>query len=201
MDLSLVHTLNHFFAAHDAIEDPVVAYERIAQLLFVGILAVLFFVVRGNRRQDAGRAAVSAGAATVLALAAGQVITHLVFRSRPFVADPTGVHLFAAHAADSGFPSDHATASFAIATAVMLRDRRWGAIVMALAAVLAVGRVAMAVHYPTDVLAGAALGALSARLLWIEPIRQRLDALADRLGEVRNGIEHRLLGLARAPGA
>lgn len=200
MDLHLVQALNGFFAAHDSIEDPVVAYEQIAQILFVGILVLLFFAVRGNRRGDAGRAAVSAGAATALALVAGAVISHLVDRSRPFVADPAGVHMFVKHVADAGFPSDHATASFAIATAVMLRDRRWGAVVMSLAAVLAVGRVAMAVHYPTDVLAGAVLGASSALLLWTAPARRRLDALADWIGGIRDLVERRLIGLAGARG-
>ena len=64
------------------------------------------------------------------------------------------MHLFAAHAADAGFPSDHATAAFAIAVALLLRSRTWGAIALVAATVLAVTRVAMGIHYPTDVLAG-----------------------------------------------
>ncbi|MGN6816789.1 MAG: phosphatase PAP2 family protein [Solirubrobacterales bacterium] len=79
------------------------------------------------------------------------------FRARPFVADPHGVHLFAGHAADPGFPSDHATAAFAIAVAIFLRKRAWGIFALVAATVLSVGRVALGVHYPSDVLAGAAL--------------------------------------------
>ncbi len=111
-------------------------------------------------------------------------------RPRPFVADPGGVHLFAAHAADASFPSDHATAAFAIATAVLLRDRRWGTFVLALAALLAAGRVAIGVHYPSDVLAGAALGAAASLALWLPALRRRTDGLADALG--------RLLAVTRA---
>ena len=47
-----------------------------------------------------------------MALAIGAVLSHLVDRARPFVADPSGIHMFGRHAADAGFPSDHATASF-----------------------------------------------------------------------------------------
>jgi undecaprenyl-diphosphatase len=100
-----------------------------------------------------------------VALACAQLLSRIVDRPRPFVADPGGVHLFARHAADAGFPSDHATAAFAIATALLLHDRRLGAIVLAAAALLAAGRVALGVHYPSDVLAGAALGAAVALAL------------------------------------
>ena len=47
---------------------------------------------------------------------------------------------------------------------------------------LAVGRVGLGVHYPSDVLAGAALGAAAAVMLWAPPLRQRLDRLADWAG-------------------
>jgi undecaprenyl-diphosphatase len=89
------------------------------------------------------------------------------------------VHLFAAHAADPGFPSDHATAAFAIAVALLLRDRRWGVPVLLAAAVLAVARVGGGVHYPSDVAAGALLGALVAVALWRPPARELLHRLAD----------------------
>src|SRR5919199_1511306 len=83
------------------------------------------------------------GGSAAVALLVAQVVSRLADRPRPFVAHPGALHIFAAHAADPGFPSDHATAAFAIAAAVLLRDRRWGVAVMAPAVVLAAGRVAM----------------------------------------------------------
>lgn len=127
MDLTLLHALNGFAFRHDGFEDPVTLYESASQALFLALVVVL-----------------GAG----LALAVAQVLSRLVDRPRPFVADPSGVHLFASHAADASFPSDHAT-----------RDRRLGAVVLAFAFVLAAGRVAVGVHYPSDVLVGALLGA------------------------------------------
>jgi undecaprenyl-diphosphatase len=50
------------------------------------------------------------------------------------------------------------TAAFAIATALMAFTPRWGRIFLAVAGALAVSRVAVGMHYPTDVLAGALLG-------------------------------------------
>jgi undecaprenyl-diphosphatase len=192
MDHGLLHLLNGFFARHDGVEDPLLLYSNLSQLLFAGVLVALFVVVPGAARHGARRIAVGAAASTALALAVGAVLSHLVDRARPFVSDPSAVHLFSRHAADAGFPSDHATASFAIATAILLRNRRWGAVATVLAAVLAVTRVALGVHYPTDVLAGAALGAAAALALWRAPVRTRLDALADRAGAMLDGALARL---------
>jgi undecaprenyl-diphosphatase len=188
MDWSLTHTLNHFLAAHDGLEDPLVAYVNAAELLFAGVLAGLFVLARGPSRRGARRLAAAAGGSAAFALLVAQVVSHLVDRPRPFVAHAGAVHMFAAHAADSGFPSDHATAGFAIATAVLLRNRRWGAVVMALAVVLAIGRVAMGVHYPTDVLAGAVLGSACALVLWLRALRRLVHRIADAVGGVADSV-------------
>jgi undecaprenyl-diphosphatase len=88
----------------------------------------------------------------------------------------------ASHTADPGFPSDHATGAFAVAMAIWLRNRRWGTVALLAAALLSVGRVAIGVHFPSDVVAGAALGIGAALLLYVRPIRDRIDRLSDLLG-------------------
>jgi undecaprenyl-diphosphatase len=182
MDWSLLHALNDFLARHDAVEDPLLFYVNASEALFVATLAVVFLAARGSRLADWRRAAVAAVLGAGLALAVGKVISELVDRARPFVADPHGVHLFSGHAADPGFPSDHATAAFAIAVAILLRKRNWGYVALVAAAVLSVGRVALGVHYPSDVLAGAAVGSAAALVLWAPPLRTRIDRFADWAG-------------------
>lgn len=179
MDWSLLHTLNDFLFHHDAVEDPVLFYVNAAEALFAATLALVFLAARGERHAGWRRASVAAVLSAGLALAIGQAIADVVDRVRPFVADPHQVHIFAAHAADASFPSDHATASFAIAVAIFLRKRGWGTFALAAAAVLSVGRVAVGYHFPSDVLAGAALGTAAALLLWAPPLRRRVDSLAD----------------------
>ena len=179
MDLSLVKDLNHVFLHADGLEDTLVLYANLSEALFLGALLVAFALVGAARR-----AVVSAGLSAGLALALAGILARVVDRPRPFVADPHGVHLFAAHAADPGFPSDHATAAFAIATALLLRDRRAGIVALVAATVLAVTRVAMGIHYPTDVLAGAALGAATALALNAPRARALTDRLADRAGDL-----------------
>src|SRR3954454_24196841 len=187
MDLSLVKDLNKLFAHADGLEDPLVAYANASELLFLAALVLAFLFVGGRRGIQTRRAVVAAGLSAGVALAVAAVVARVVDRPRPFVAHPHAVHLFATHAADPGFPSDHATAAFAIAVALLLRSRTWGAIALAAATVLAITRVAMGIHYPTDVLAGAVLGALAALLLYAAPARRVIDALADRVGALLPG--------------
>jgi undecaprenyl-diphosphatase len=181
MDWSVLHALNDFLFHHDAVEDPLLFYVNASEALFIATLAIVFLAARGAH-SSWRRAAVAAVLSAGLGLGAAKLISELVDRARPFVADAHGVHLFAAHAADPGFPSDHATAAFAIAAAIVLRKRGWGIFALAAASILAVGRVALGVHYPSDVLAGAALGAAAALTLWFAPLRARVDAAADFLG-------------------
>ncbi|HET8954517.1 MAG TPA: phosphatase PAP2 family protein [Solirubrobacterales bacterium] len=182
MDSSLLHALNEFLFRHDGVEDPLLFYVNASEALFVATLAVVFLAARGERWADWRRAAVAAVLSAGLGLLAAKVISELVDRARPFVTEPHQVHLFTAHAADPGFPSDHATAAFAIAVAILLRKRSWGWVALGFATVLAIGRVGLGVHYPSDVLAGAALGSAAALALWAPPLRTRIDRLADWAG-------------------
>jgi undecaprenyl-diphosphatase len=182
MEWSLLHTLNGYLYHHDAVEDPLLFYINVSEALFVATLVLVFVFANGERLRSWRRAAAAAALSAGLALVVAKVISELVDRARPFVVDPNGVHLFSGHAADPGFPSDHATGAFAVAMAIYLRKRSWGVVALLAAAVLAVGRVAIGVHFPSDVLAGAVLGCIAALVLWIGPVRGRIDALADWLG-------------------
>jgi undecaprenyl-diphosphatase len=197
MDWSLLHSLNDFLAGHDGVEDPLRFYVEASEALFLVTLVVVFLLARGPAHAAWRRAAVAAALSAGVALAIGKVISELVDRARPFVVDPQGVHLFSGHAPDPGFPSDHATAAFAIAVAILLRKRGWGIAALLAAAVLSIGRVALGIHFPSDVLAGAALGSLVAIGLWWRPLRILSDALADLLGRPWDGLLNRVERLLR----
>jgi undecaprenyl-diphosphatase len=182
LEWSVLHTLNNFLYHHDGVEDPLLVYINASEALFVATLVLVFLFANGERLRSWRRAALAAVLSAGVALAIAKVISEIVDRARPFVVDPHGVHLFSGHTADPGFPSDHATGAFAVAMAIYLRNRAWGAAALVAAAVLSIGRVAIGVHFPSDVLAGALLGCGVALALFAPPLRTRIDRLADLVG-------------------
>jgi undecaprenyl-diphosphatase len=182
LEWSVLHTLNNFLYHHDGVEDPLLVCINASELLFVATLVLVFLFANGERLRAWRRAVLAAVLSAGVALAIAKVISEIVDRARPFVVDPHGVHLFSGHAADPGFPSDHATGAFAVAMAIYLRNRTWGAVALVAAAVLSIGRVAIGVHFPSDVLAGALLGCGVALILFAPPLRTRIDRLADLVG-------------------
>lgn len=90
------------------------------------------------------------------------VIKPLVDRPRPFELFP--LDLLITPPVSSSFPSGHTSASFAAATAFFITDKKgfWRWFLMAVALLIALSRLYLFVHNPTDVLAGAVLGTVLA---------------------------------------
>jgi undecaprenyl-diphosphatase len=104
---------------------------------------------------------VAAGFSFLLGLGLNQLILLFVQRVRPYDIDLT--HLIIDRSADFSFPSDHATASFAIAAAFLMHGlQRRGIAFLAAAVLLAVSRVYVGTHYVGDVVGGAITGVAAA---------------------------------------
>jgi len=90
-----------------------------------------------------------------------QFILLFVHRIRPYDAGVS--HLIVSRSGDWSFPSDHATASFAIARAFILNGVRRRALAFFAAALLVcVSRVYVGTHYASDILGGAVTGMIAA---------------------------------------
>ncbi len=95
------------------------------------------------------------------ALITNVLLKNLVMRPRPYTMIPE-LHALVT-ASDWSFPSGHSTSSIA-ASFVMYRElpRSMGLPALILAVVICLSRLYVGVHYPSDVLCGAAVGLLSA---------------------------------------
>ncbi len=188
MDFRIFDLLNDFTFRHEWLQEILRFFANDGPILFVVLLAVLF-LARGEHRPPTGRhAAVAAGLSATLALLVAQVIAAAWDRQRPYEAHPGDAHLLLSASPDPSFPSDHATAAFAIAVAIGLRHRTAGVVAFVLALLVSLSRVALGTHYPSDIAGGAALGAIVALVLWSPPVRAPLHRLADWLGDVYESL-------------
>jgi len=96
-----------------------------------------------------------------VAIGLNYVVKLVVKRPRPVL---EGLPPLGGAPSSLSFPSAHATSAFAVATA-MTRVEPLGALAFVLAFALALGRPYLGMHYPSDVLAGAALGIILGSLV------------------------------------
>lgn len=103
--------------------------------------------------------------AVLTPMLAGEVIKGIVGRARPFVgghADPFNYSHFAWTEAYASFPSGHANAAFALAFAVSALWPRMRGLMVVYAVIIALTRIALLAHHPSDVVGGALVGTIGA---------------------------------------
>ena len=88
------------------------------------------------------------------------ILKNIVGRIRPYeVID--GLNCLVGVQKDPSFPSGHTTSSFAVAWIIFKKlPKKFGIPALILAALIALSRLYVGVHYPTDVLAGVFIGIL-----------------------------------------
>ena len=115
-------------------------------------LAVVLLCVPKTRRVG-----LTMGLALIVGYLLGNMLLkNLVARVRPY--DLAQVEIIVNRLSDFSFPSGHTLCSFEAATVLWFYHRRWGYVALSLATVIALTRLYLFVHYPTDVLAGAVMG-------------------------------------------
>lgn len=166
IDASLVRTLNSWGEHHRSL-------VRVCSndLVYVVILlAALWFVAKTLRAhplrsgwKDLARNLFAKGLA-IFAIPAGtailisESISAIYIRQRPFVAD-SHVKLLVPHGADGGMPSHHIVFMVAIVVSIYFYDRRFATFLALLTVLTGIARVVAGIHYPSDIIAGAILGA------------------------------------------
>lgn len=132
-------------------------------ILFIVLTALLLCFPKTRR------AGFAAACALVFSLLFTNVILKNIFqRPRPWVDCAALIPLVAEHDPNS-FPSGHTSAAFAFAFgSLRALPKRWMKVsVVVLAALMALSRLYVGVHYPSDVLAGFVVGDLAGLCGWL----------------------------------
>jgi undecaprenyl-diphosphatase len=125
-----------------------------------GVLWFAAAAVMAASRTPRGRRAAARGLAS-LALASATINTvgkRSVRRPRPVLDPVPAVRQLKRQPITTSFPSGHSASAAAFAAGVAMESPAWGAAVAPVAFSVAMSRVYTGVHFPSDVLAGAALG-------------------------------------------
>lgn len=125
--------------------------------------------------------------AVLVPVLAGEVVKWIVGRGRPFAGGEANafnfVH-FAGTETYASFPSGHAIASFALAFAVTAVWPRARMVMMVYAVMIAISRLVLLAHHPSDVVAGALIGVVGAMFVQYWFAARRLGFVVRRDGAI-----------------
>lgn len=144
--------------------DPLFEYASLYGRAYFWVPVVFFAWVLGGRKYKKG--ALTMVLAFLLIIAVGEALKALYFRPRPFEEVSSAIVLLH-KPSDSSFPSGHAMIVFGGATiALLFFEKKYSVPLLLEAALVSYSRVYVGLHYPTDVVAGAALGSGTALLTY-----------------------------------
>jgi undecaprenyl-diphosphatase len=172
IDAQIVTALQHVSVTSRAGEWAAIFLARVLILAFAPLLAWVWAYGTNKEKHAVKEALWSLG----LALLLGEILSLMILRVRPFLAVDTIITLIPPPLTSS-FPSMHTASAAAMSAALYWADRRLGWIAVVLVLGVAVGRMAVGVHYPTDIMGGMLLGVAAFAL-----VRVGHKALRKKLG-------------------
>lgn len=123
-------------------------------IFWIAVAVILLFFKKTRR------SGICIGASLFIGVIVGNgIIKNVVARPRPYDAI-AGIESVVSHLSDYSFPSGHSLCCFEAATALAMNRTKWAIPAYVGAVLVAVSRLFLFVHYPTDVICGALLGVL-----------------------------------------
>ncbi|AKJ15466.1 membrane protein [Streptomyces incarnatus] len=168
------------------LDDTVSAWSTYGLAVFAVLAAVGWWRARRSGVVAAAVTALLVPVVVIVAYGVNSALKLMVREDRPC----QSLHVRTLEACpapgDWSFPSNHAAIAAAAAVALVFVSRRLGVTAVVAALAMGVSRVWVGAHYPHDVLAGLAVGALVAGAAMVA-IRRQSEALARRLTALRLG--------------
>lgn len=187
-DLWLFHLLNDFVGAIpplDGFVRLIVNDYTIPTIIALVAAGMWFAGANDEERQRNQRAVILIALGILFSQALIKDFSYVYFRPRPFANEQ--VNLLFYRPSVSSFPSIPIAVAFTFAMGAWYANKNIAKILFGLGIVYALARVYAGVHYPSDVIAGAAIGAgmvwIIARLRFVfEPLADFAIRIARRIG-------------------
>jgi undecaprenyl-diphosphatase len=164
MDYGVYHAVTEFASDFKWLAHATYVFETVGVALYGLAVFVLWLATAPGEERQWKLAALSGTTAAGASLLINQIIGNVIWhRPRPYETHPQVYHL--SHSHDPSLPSDHASAAFGLAFGIYFVNRRVGRLFIAVAILIAAGRVLVGAHYPSDVLASLVISAIVAYLI------------------------------------
>ena len=157
-DVQALHTMNsldgHFLRGCSTVFSKSVPY------FVIGVPVTMAIYGGCAKNKKILSDALYIGTSVIEAVALSTALKYTVDRPRPYDRYPELIHPYSLESSPS-FPSTHTALAFNLATSLSIRYPKWYVIAPSMLWATGVGlsRMTEGVHYPTDVIAGAIIGA------------------------------------------
>jgi undecaprenyl-diphosphatase len=159
MDDAVSQWINASAGSNATLDASMIALTQHGVPLLVLLVVLQWWSTR--ERPHVRHTCITAGLSFFVGLGLNQLILLFVHRVRPYDAGVS--HLIISRSSDWSFPSDHATATFAIAIVFLLHGfRRRAFAFLSGAFLIGLSRIYVGTHYFTDVLGGSVTGIIAA---------------------------------------
>ena len=166
---------------HSSVIDNI--FSAIANDYFVIILSCMILILlwTGTRNPDKRRHIQKGIMVATSSLGISQLAVNFIndiwVRPRPF--ETLDVNLLFYPPTDPSFPSNSASVLFALSWGIFIYDRKAGSIMLAISTIMSFSRIYVGIHYPLDILGGAALALVIA--LFFTVVFRLLDPIVNRV--------------------
>lgn len=157
-DINTLHKINSWDGKFIRNYNKIIS--RTEPYIAVGVPVAMVLAAWVKKDRELLKDAVYVGTSVAGAFVVTYGLKYLIDRERPFDRYPDRVHAYS-HETSPSFPSGHTATAFALATSLCVKYPKWYVIGSSALWACSVGmsRMNEGVHYPSDVLAGAVIGA------------------------------------------
>ena len=163
LDLTLINQLNSYASNSTIFSYTSIFFSEYSQ--YVLALLVLCLALSSSKWLKVSLLAVLS--AVIARWGVKELLLLFIHRARPFVTFPNIHSTIDSPISENfqSFPSGHAIFFFALATVIYSHNKKWGIFFFTSAILMGIARVAVGVHYPTDILGGGILGIITSMFL------------------------------------